>query len=62
MIGLCADDHTIPMPTYVEPSMLGTLLCVVLHFRCNAYALRGPLLGANLASNLHETLVGKRER
>ena len=29
---------------------------------CNAYALRGSLLGANLASNLHETLVGKRER
>ena len=28
---------------------------------CNAYALRGSSLGANLASNLHGTLVGKRE-
>ena len=29
---------------------------------CNAYALRGPLLGAKSASILHGTLVGKRER
>ena len=28
MIGLCADDHTVPMPIFVEPSMMGSLFCV----------------------------------
>ena len=37
------------------------IMKLVLYKACNAYALGGSLLGANLASNLHGTLVGKRE-